>query len=842
MKQLYRFSLLVLGVCCFQAAGFAQAIFVKSNASGANDGSSWASAYTSLDAALIAAVPGKQIWVAAGTYKPSTGANASFLVQSGLELYGGFAGTESNLSQRNITANPTILNGDINGNDTQDSLSLNKSDNALHVLEIGGDATLRTVVDGFTIRNGATKIADADPDLSKRGGGLQTTTPLTVRNCRFIQNAAYSGGAMAVLDADAGGLVAINCQFEVNLATSQCAGLYLREINDATIQSCTFKNNITTRGSLYPQSCQNVTVDSCLFEGNKTGAAQFGAAMFTWQSSFIVKNSTFRNNTAATAACMYNDGREGGNSFIIDNCLFEGNTATGTCGGLYNWQTNFTVKNCTFRSNKGTGASSMYNDGRDGTSSFKIENSTFEANTATTSVGAGIWNFRTDCDINNCTFKGNTGTSSGGCMYNGEAKVRINGSSFEGNQGGFGGAIANYGADVHAIFTGCTFKTNKANTSGGAITNGFLAVVDLNDCKFEGNNARFGGAIFNQNDSTALNITGCTFSENNADNQGGAINISAGIKANISTSQFIANSANYGGAIEVSEDSLDLSVTNINRCLFKDNLVSTQGGALNIDNADVIIKSSLFTSNLNIGTGAGGAISSNGAGKKIARLTAINSTFTNNTAPIGAGIAQFAADSSGAELTLQNCIFSNIGNNYEIESGEPTVTSHGGNLSSDNSLSPYGNGALDIHNTDPSFVDDGNGDFHLKAGSPCIDKGVALGAATIDLDGKAPNGVPDMGCYEFNGITGTYNLIQSLALELMPNPATEYVQSTIQSDWTGKAIVSVYNAAGKLVHSMETSKTSTDLQVNIIVKDLPTGTYTTVIMAGKRYAGRFIKS
>ncbi|MEI6408609.1 MAG: right-handed parallel beta-helix repeat-containing protein [Bacteroidota bacterium] len=787
MKKLYRFSLLVLAVCFFQATGFTQAIFVKSNASGANNGTSWANAYKSLDAALSAATPGNKIWVAAGTYKPSTGANASFLVQSGIELYGGFAGTETSLSQRNITANPTILSGDLNGNDVTDSLKLNKSDNSWHVVEIGGDATLRTVVDGFTIRNGNTKVATADADLTKRGGGLQTTTPTTIRNCRFTQNAGLSGGAVAVLDGDATGFIADNCQFEKNLGSFQSAGIYVRIVDVVTIKNCSFKNNNATRGSLYPQNCDHVTVDSCLFEGNKGASTNFGGGMFTWQSNFVLKNSIFRNNTSGNAAGMYNDGRDHVSSFSIENCLFDTNTAT----------------------NYG---------------------------------GSAVFNNETECTIKNCTFTGNIAPSSGAAMYNGNAVVSVIGSTFENNQAGFGGGIANYGEAVRATLTGNTFTSNKANTSGGAVTNGFLAQVEINDCTFASNNAKYGGAIFNQNDSTALTINGSTFSENNADNYGGAINVSAGIKANISTTQFIANSANYGGAIEVSEDSLDLSVMTINRCIFKDNLVSTQGGAINIDDADVTIKSSLIAGNTNFGTGAGGAISSNGAGKKIARLTAINTTFAGNVAALGAGIAQYAADSSGAELTLQNCIFSNIGTNYEIESGTPTVTSHGGNLSSDNTLTPYGNAALDIQNGDPSFVDDGNGDFHLKSGSPCINKGVALGASTVDLEGKLPNGVPDIGCYEFNGISGTHNLYNNIALTLLPNPAVEYVQSAIQSDWTGTAIVEVYNAAGKLVRSMETSKTGTDLQVNIIVKDFPTGNYTTVILAGKRYVGRFIKS
>src|SRR5512139_3136979 len=72
-------------------------IYVKWDATGpTHDGSSWAKAYTDLQSALAATRPGIQIWVAAGTYKPTTGSDRSksFNLQSGVKLYGGFAGNE----------------------------------------------------------------------------------------------------------------------------------------------------------------------------------------------------------------------------------------------------------------------------------------------------------------------------------------------------------------------------------------------------------------------------------------------------------------------------------------------------------------------------------------------------------------------------------------------------------------------------------------------------------------------------------------------------------------------------------------------------------------------------
>src|SRR5262245_61802335 len=94
-------------------------IFVKAGAVGANDGSSWANAYTGLQSALAAANPSSadtvEIWVAAGTYtpRPTADRSLSFTLKNNVQVYGGFAGVETQREERNSAANVTILSGDI---------------------------------------------------------------------------------------------------------------------------------------------------------------------------------------------------------------------------------------------------------------------------------------------------------------------------------------------------------------------------------------------------------------------------------------------------------------------------------------------------------------------------------------------------------------------------------------------------------------------------------------------------------------------------------------------------------------------------------------------------------
>jgi len=103
--------------------GRAEHVDYRPVATGFADGSSWANASADLQAMINISPAGGEVWVAAGTYKPTyhpvTGAinpidrNNTFVLLPNVNVYGGFAGTETLLSQRNYAANATILSADI---------------------------------------------------------------------------------------------------------------------------------------------------------------------------------------------------------------------------------------------------------------------------------------------------------------------------------------------------------------------------------------------------------------------------------------------------------------------------------------------------------------------------------------------------------------------------------------------------------------------------------------------------------------------------------------------------------------------------------------------------------
>jgi hypothetical protein len=166
--------------------GFAEVVYVNDDAPGMNDGSSWEDAFVDLQDALAAAATGDEIWVAEGTYEPTpdTDRTAAFHLVNGVGLYGGFAGTETQRSQRDWSLHPSILSGDL-------GVAGVGTDNSCHVIDANGTGS-SAVLDGFTVTAGR---ADCEGSNGGRGGGLLCVSGSpTIQNTRFEANHAHGGG------------------------------------------------------------------------------------------------------------------------------------------------------------------------------------------------------------------------------------------------------------------------------------------------------------------------------------------------------------------------------------------------------------------------------------------------------------------------------------------------------------------------------------------------------------------------------------------------------------------------------------------------------------------------
>jgi len=445
-------------------------IYVKTGATGANNGLSWADAYTDLQAGLAAAEWGDEIWVAQGTYKPTSGTDrtVSFLLQAGVGLYGGFAGAETERAQRDWKANATILSGDIG---TVGSAT----DNTLHVV-IGAHLA---VLDGFTIKKGSNYGSGGDA-----GGMYNKDCSPTVTNCTFSGNSADW------------------------LGNGYGGGMY-NYYSSPIVTSCTFSGNSAGYGGgMYNSgSSSKPIVTNCTFSRNRSDDDTWdgGGGMYNEGSSPTVTSCTFSDNAAGDGGGIYNFY----GSSTVTSCTFSGNGADSDGGGMYNWCGSSTVANCTFRFNGAGG----WGGGVYGSGTFT--NCTFSSNMATS--GGGVYGSGT---FTNCTFTGNKasdrfglGVGWGGGVYGSGTFTRC---TFSGNTAPDGGGMYNGGSPIVA---NCTFTSNTASGTsgrGGGIYNKNCSPTVAN-CTFSGNTADSdGGGMHNEGSTSKPTVTNCIFWDNTA--------------------------------------------------------------------------------------------------------------------------------------------------------------------------------------------------------------------------------------------------------------------------------------------------------------------------------------
>jgi len=269
---------------------------------GGNNGTSWANAYTDLSTAILNLANNDTVWIAAGTYVPSNTGDreASFLFDQAknLWIYGGFAGTETSLSQRNVAANPTILSGDRGavGNNT---------DNCYNVVTIATPSTVTLRFHDLVIRDG--NADDNNINIANRkyvGGGVVVISATEDPKaefyfCEIAQNNAAFGGGVAVRRSDAELL------------------LYGCWIHDNTVSSS--YNEFQSIGRLELYSC---LVDSRRSPGNIIGQVENAGGYFLARhSTFLLSNTQYIFSGALNSATA-----------LIEDCIIWGGQSNNSVG------------------------------------------------------------------------------------------------------------------------------------------------------------------------------------------------------------------------------------------------------------------------------------------------------------------------------------------------------------------------------------------------------------------------------------------------------------------------------------------------------------------------------
>lgn len=386
---------------------------------GTGDCSSWENA-CGLQTALAQAQPGSEIWVAVGTYKPTTGTdrNVSFVLKEGVAIYGGFAGTETERSQRDWAANLTILSGDI-------GVLGNPSDNSLHVIR-GANLTDSAVLDGVTITGGMANLTGNDGD----GGGMHlTASSPAFENLTFTYNAAIRNGG-AVHSGE----------------------------GSPSFRNCVFNDNVSQNygGAVY-SSGRGLIIEGG--EALRNTAALHGGALFASYSPFGVRISDFHfaENQAKIGGAVSLSGAEA----QLTGLSFHANSAQSQGGALYTTGENVRIDRATFTENTSALRGGAIYDSEAFLSSdgAVITNSLFYKNSSANMGGAvyTLYQYDSPTRIINTTFYGNSSVVGGAVASSTHCAV-IRNSILWGNTASF------VSPQVHAA--GCTANIENSIVQG----------------------------------------------------------------------------------------------------------------------------------------------------------------------------------------------------------------------------------------------------------------------------------------------------------------------------------------------------------------------------------------
>ncbi len=490
----------------------------------------------------------------------------------------------------------------------------------------------------------------------------------------------------------------IDCQ---GTAEDPHRGFYLHSGEIAVVDGFTITNGYTADGAgVYCEGVQ-ATITNCTISSNQA-AGYYGGGVYCHGGQLTISDSTISSNQVAGA---YGGGvccEQG--SLTIADCTISGNWAEASGGGVYCEDSQATITDCTISSNHASSGGGFGCFCVDGTQ-VTITNCTISDNEA--NAGGGVdcyYNIMGTTTISNCTITGNFTAGVAGGVYCEFPETTVTNCTISGNTAGDEGGGVTCGSSA---VTNCIITDNSAYRGGGVFCR--MGAATVANCTISGNSAEAGGGgVYSDSDPT---ISNCTISGNTAGSEGGG-----GVYCNLGsptiTNCTIAdNAANVGdgGGIRFTWGAENPVATN---CLITGNTAAGSGGGLCCDEV-FFLEATLTNCTFAHNTAAeyGGAVY--GYAMADLSLGMTNCILWADLAPWGAEIALM----DSAVLTTS---FS------DVQGGEAGVYISGGQLI-------WGAGNIDA---DPLFADPDNGDYHLSAGSPCIDAACnwAVPPDTADLD------------------------------------------------------------------------------------------------------------
>jgi len=253
-RTLSLFPAILLGLSMWLVchAGLAATIHVDSRVAASGDGSSWSTAWKTIGEALSAASAGDEIWVARGTYREA------ITIARQVAVYGGFNGSETELSQRPVGAHLTVIDA-------------SKADQGMAAEHVVAVTASQVRLDGFTITGGV-----AREYYSGQGGGIlcENYGAITVANCAIVGNYAPKGGGVY-----AGYGTEITRSVILGNQAREGGGVYGYIVLTDTVisgnRALEYGGGIRSRGTL--------RITNCILQGNHAG--EEGAPPVYWRGA-----------------------------------------------------------------------------------------------------------------------------------------------------------------------------------------------------------------------------------------------------------------------------------------------------------------------------------------------------------------------------------------------------------------------------------------------------------------------------------------------------------------------------------------------------------------------------
>lgn len=419
MKKTIKKGFALFSLLAASSWSYAQAITPSANkiiyvdkavSGGSGNGSSWANAVPELADALKWAREKEHTWsvadtfriyVAKGTYLPkyglenasynlNKGRDNSFLMIGNVYLYGGFnpATGATTMATRDITANETILSGDI-------GVVGDATDNAYHVVTASGNNQF-TSLDGFTVSDGNADgsgyfyVNGYQATRNEGGGVFLAYSSMNIRNTVITNNTATYGGGVRQYSST---MNVENSTISNNEATDDGGGFYI-SYGTVTIQKSTIGDNeaADNGGGIYNYGT-NLMIQTSTIDNNST-VDYDGGGIYSAGGYIDIRISTLSNNTA---------GRNGGgiynntNNAQLSNLLIKNNSNGGIYSIAYMNAVNLTVIDNIYMMS--TSGYSYFNNSIlwGGVTSYYLWY--FQSNNTIVKGGNGTWNIQGNFDV-----------------------------------------------------------------------------------------------------------------------------------------------------------------------------------------------------------------------------------------------------------------------------------------------------------------------------------------------------------------------------------------------------------------------------------------------------------